>query len=113
MAQSTGLAPPLVHDSARPVGTPETLSHDKEYATFARDSQDLEYGSKLDRLNSRISQASGADIDNLMRQLTRRSTKNVPDSSPGNDDGETNEFNDLLAQIFDVSIPDLSFFHGI
>lgn len=97
------VAPPLVHDAAREVGTVGPFASSSNGAAYRPPRMaDLEADSPLDRLNSRVSRASEQEIDNLMRQLTRRSTRKKTEAGDSDTDADSNEFDDLLGQIFDV-----------
>lgn len=99
------VAPPLVHDRTTLPGTnagsrPVTQ---KTYSTYAGQHEDVETGDSLTRLERKLSHLSDAQSDDLVRTLSRRSTRRSQLTSIAPDGTEdTNEFNDLLAEIFDV-----------
>ena len=89
------LAPPimgLVEGSDATTSQRPEIAH--KFSTYAEEPRDVEANNPLERLQSRMSQMSEEESMDLIRSLSRRQT--------GDTQGKANnEFNDLLAEIFD------------
>ena len=100
-ARDQHLAQPLLHDSGV---VPKTeAAAERPFPQYAEEQQDLEAAGTLQKVHSRLSELTNDQSDNLIRQLSRRSTHRSKITGMADaEDGESDEFSDLLAEIFDV-----------
>lgn len=105
------VAPPLAHGVTQPSSIPQSSRPEvsRSFPTYAEErfEGDEEGATALQKINSRLSQLSKEESNDLLRSLSRRSTRRSKITAmTGNGDEEPDsEFNRLLAEIFDVGHP--------